>query len=513
MRGILASLLILLLTAGLASGSVEVIEERGLNSLMSLDSEAGVVVAGGVSNGTGLGDFDAVIMMFSGGKLTWARAIGGRSRDLVSEVRLIGTRIVASGLSASTGGGWMFELDDKGRLLWSRGYTAGMVYSFIPWKGGFLGVTTVGQYGVMMRLTGNGSVVASYKLSNDSVVPLVIRALPTGEIYVAGMAQGASSIDFWLARVLDNGTVLWERTYGGSGKDRLYDMEVDGKGITLVGYTLSKSLGASDVDLLVVRTDLDGNPQWMRVVKGPGDNWGNSVSVLPDGSILAGGIDYTKNESGQMWFIRFSQGGSVEGWMALGGGGVDWVRTVTALPNGTVLFAGGFSGRENGIGSLLASYGLLGSFNGDFRKLAKCMKAERVTFQVLNPKLSVRALGGGYFGSVRVVSREENVSVRAIAPHVLNLCRESGSRTSSTSSGTSTPSSSPSSSPSASQSSSSSSPSSTLSSSSSTNPSNTPSSTGGSAKKSRWHICGPAAIIGLMIVPAVLGRRRGSGRR
>ncbi len=509
MRGILASLLILLLTAGLVSGSVEVIEERGLNSLMSLDSEAGVLVAGGVSNGTGLGDFDAVIMMFSGGKLAWARAIGGRSRDLVSEVRLIGTNVAVSGLSASTGGGWMFELDDRGRLLWSRGYTAGMVYSFIPWKGGFLGVTTVGQYGVMMRLSSNGSVVASYKLSNDSVIPLIIRALPTGEIFVAGMAQGASSIDFWLARVLDNGTVLWERTYGGSGKDRLYDMEVDGKGITLVGYTLSKSLGASDADLLVIRTDLNGNPQWTRVLRSPGDNWGNSVSVLPDGSILVGGIDYTKNESGQMWFIRFSQDGSVEGWMALGGGGVDWVRTVTALPNGTVLFAGGFSGRENGMGGLRSSYGLLGSFSGNLRELAKCMKAERPALQVLNPKLSVRALGGGYFGSVRVVSREENVSVKAIAPHVLGLCGESGSKTSSTSSGTSTPSGSPSSSPSASsQPSGSSSPSSTLSSSSPTTPSNTPSSTAGSAKKSRWHICGPAAVIGLMIVPAVLRRRR-----
>jgi len=508
MRGILASLLILLLTAGLVSGSVEVIEERGLNSVMSLDSEGRVLVAGGVSNGTGLGEFDAVVMMFSGGKLAWARALGGRSRDLVSDVKLIGARVAASGLSASTGGGWMFELDDKGRLLWSRGYTAGMVYSFIPWKGGFLDVTTVGQYGVMMRLTGNGSVIASYKLSNDSVVPLVIRALPTGEIFVAGIAQGTSSIDFWLARVLDNGTVLWERTYGGSGKDRLYDMEVDGEGITLVGYTLSKSLGASDADLLVIRTDLNGNLLWTRVVKGPGDNWGNCASVLPDGSILVGGIDYTKNESGQLWFIQFSENGSVEGWMTLGGGGVDWVRALMALPNGTVLFAGGFSGRENGMGSLLSSYGLLGSFSGNFRGLANCIKVERPAFQVLSPQPSVRRVGGGYFGSVQVVSVEENVSVKAITPRVLSLCRESGSKTSSTSNTTAPTSSSPSSSSSTSSPSNSGSSSSTLSGGSSTSPSTTTPSTRGSAKNGRWHICGPAAIIGLMIIPVALRRRR-----
>jgi len=67
-------------------------------------------------------------------------------------------------------------------------------------------------------------------------------------------SYGAGRSDFWLIRTDSTGKKLWDRTYGGEGKDICEDMRrtSDG-GFLLTGY--SSSFGSGDKDIWVVKVD------------------------------------------------------------------------------------------------------------------------------------------------------------------------------------------------------------------------------------------------------------------
>ncbi len=116
----------------------------------------------------------------------------------------------------------------------------------------------------------------------------------------------------------------------------------------------------------------------------------------------------------------------------------------------------------------------------------------------------VKGAGGGTGTSTTSTSSSSSSTTSTSSTSSSSSSTSSSSSSSSSSSTSSTSSSSSSSS--TSSPSSSSSVSSSSSSSSSSSPSSTPSSS--SSKKSRWHICGPAAIIALAALPLLLRRRR-----
>lgn len=83
------------------------------------------------------------------------------------------------------------------------------------------------------------------------------------------------------------GDVLWAKTYGGRGSDggRAFCTTRDG-GFLLVGYTFAP--GATDADVLVVKTDADGNMVWARRFGGAGTEYGNACVETGDGYLILG---------------------------------------------------------------------------------------------------------------------------------------------------------------------------------------------------------------------------------
>jgi len=64
--------------------------------------------------------------------------------------------------------------------------------------------------------------------------------------------------------------------YGGNGSDEGYDiLQLDDEGFILVGSTTSNTLG--DKDVLIIRTDKDGNELWQNHLGRQGDDIGRSV--------------------------------------------------------------------------------------------------------------------------------------------------------------------------------------------------------------------------------------------
>ncbi len=72
--------------------------------------------------------------------------------------------------------------------------------------------------------------------------------------------------DGYFVRVDANGNHLWNKTYGGTGTDRLYDVIALSDGYILAGWTYS--YGAGLADLWLIRTDASGNIVWNRTYGG-----------------------------------------------------------------------------------------------------------------------------------------------------------------------------------------------------------------------------------------------------
>lgn len=118
----------------------------------------------------------------------------------------------------------------------------------------------------VIRLSGSGDVVWDKRLGGPGEVRLgtAVVALPDGSFAVAGAAQRDGRRGLRLARLTGDGTLLWERAYGGEQRDEATGLATtpDG-GFVLVGSTMSR--GAGKTNVWILKLDGDGKLVWDRV--------------------------------------------------------------------------------------------------------------------------------------------------------------------------------------------------------------------------------------------------------
>ena len=87
---------------------------------------------------------------------------------------------------------------------------------------------------------------------------------------------GAGETDVYLVKTTSLGELEWQKTFGGSGRDtsNLVRQTSDG-GYVLCGYT--ESFGAGGHDVYLVKTSPAGELEWQRTFGGSETDQGNSV--------------------------------------------------------------------------------------------------------------------------------------------------------------------------------------------------------------------------------------------
>ncbi len=157
----------------------------------------------------------------------------------------------------------------------------------------------------LLKLDGNGDVLWTTTVGSPQVDKGTAIALADdGSILLAGYTNsgGLGGYDGWLVKTTAGGLVLWEKFYGGTGWDFLYDIEpmVDG-GWLLSGSTYSAGEGGSDGWAL--RVDAEGVVIWERTFGGSTEDELRSAKQTSDsGYILAGTI--AKGDTSDAWVIR-----------------------------------------------------------------------------------------------------------------------------------------------------------------------------------------------------------------
>ncbi|MGZ4035404.1 MAG: T9SS type A sorting domain-containing protein [Bacteroidia bacterium] len=246
---------------------------------------------------------------FAQSSIEWQRSFGGSKYDYVHEIEHTADGgYVTAGYSESVNGDITFTYG-AGDCLVIKYNASGT----IQWQKTFGG--TAFDYGYSVRQTADGGyVVAGYTESNDGDV-------------IGNHGNG----DCWILKLDAAGTIEWQKTYGGTSADNAQSIRqtADG-GYIVCGYTESTN---GDVttnhgggDCWVLRLDNAGTILWQKTLGGSDYDFGQSIRQTVDGGYIVAAETNSNNGdvtlqhgNGDCWLVKLDSAGNIEWQNSFGG--------------------------------------------------------------------------------------------------------------------------------------------------------------------------------------------------
>jgi len=168
-----------------------------------------------------------------------------------------------------------------------------------------------------------------------------VQQTSDGGYIVVGYYDPYPSVsDVWLIKTYANGNVQWDRYFGGSSRDIGYAVqETADLGFIITGFTLSYGVGGGDVWLL--KTDSSGNEVWNRTYGGGALDIGDAVQQTADGGfIIAGRTRSFGAGDYDVWLIKTDSSGYEEWNTTYGGAAIDQGFSVQQTSDTGYIIAG-----------------------------------------------------------------------------------------------------------------------------------------------------------------------------
>ncbi len=151
---------------------------------------------------------------------------------------------------------------------------------------------------------------------------------------------GSGQNDIYLVKINAVGTQQWHRTFGGSDNDFACSVQqtADG-GFIIIGTTYSYGSGRDDFYL--IKTNASGAQQWYRVFGGSNYEWGNGVQQTGDlGYIIVGSTSSYGAGNEDVYVIKTDSTGSPQWERTLGGSDYDHGHKVQQTTDGGYIIVG-----------------------------------------------------------------------------------------------------------------------------------------------------------------------------
>jgi len=242
--------------------------------------------------------------------IEFQRALGGEGDEeclSILEVKDKEKGYLISGNTQGVGAGkrdfFLTRIDSVGRHMWTKTY-GGKDNEF----GGFVEKTTEDSF-VLVGYT------ESYNQDNNQIL---------------------------LIKVDMTGNVLWSKTIGLDRSVYASTLTVvrDG-GFVILGETINNSGEVKHSDILVTKTDKDGNILWSKIIGGDRTDYGYSISETIDhGYIIGGETNSFGKGDWDYYFVKLKENGDIEWTRAFGTDSSDFGRVARQAPDGTFILGG-----------------------------------------------------------------------------------------------------------------------------------------------------------------------------
>jgi len=152
------------------------------------------------------------------------------------------------------------------------------------------------------------------------------------------------NLDFYIIKFDIYGNIQWDQRYGGSNSEISYSVQQtsDG-GYVAAGYTYSYGSGIND--FWIIKLDSLGSLIWQKTFGG--SEWDEARSIrqtTDNGYIVAGTTESFSLEGSDYWILKLDSGGnSVEGWVngkTYGGAYTDEIRCIQQTQDGGFVVTG-----------------------------------------------------------------------------------------------------------------------------------------------------------------------------
>jgi hypothetical protein len=281
-------------------------------------SDNGYSIIGSTSSfGSGFNDF-WLVKINQNGTMEWNKLYGGEKYDSAYsflETNDGGYIIAGASNSSFTNGNdydfLIIKTDINSEIEWYKTYgTSGNDQAtkiIQTTDGGFavLGISKINKNDkfdfLLIKIDNNGNISWQkiYGGINEEMAWSLIQT-DDGGFALAGytISYGAGHSDFWLVKTDENGTMEWNRTFGGKNDDGAYSIvQTDDGGFVLAGY----SEIIIDYDCYLIKTNSNGYMEWSKNYSGNSDEYAFSIIQTKDeGYALAG---YTHSSLGYNFFV------------------------------------------------------------------------------------------------------------------------------------------------------------------------------------------------------------------
>lgn len=253
---------------------------------------------------------------------------------------------------------WILKLNSDGTVAWQKTY--GGTDPREDAKAWSIQQTTDGGYVVagwrhnlasdsidymVLKLDASGGVVWGKTYGGNRLnVARCVAETADGGYVVAGTTRyyGAGNDDFLLLKLGTDGSVDWQKAYGGADREQPYSVQqtTDG-GYVVAGFTHPSELSQSD--MWILRLSADGNVVWQKTYDGNRGDQAYSIRQTTDGGFIVAGITnslYRNSPTDDIWVLKLYDDGTVEWEKSYGGDGGDMAWCVRQTGDGGYIVAG-----------------------------------------------------------------------------------------------------------------------------------------------------------------------------
>jgi hypothetical protein len=293
-------------------------------SVTSVDNNGLLIV--GSSRSFNMNDTAAwAVRIDSSGNLVWNKTYfrykGSEFRSALETTDgflLVGNAFGASGNEDV----WILKIDRQGNALWNKtfgGDNFNKVFSAAMSPDGFIfaGLTNSSEgsnscaWLLKTDMGGNMLWNKTYQETEDSAFRAILVTM-SGDYVIAGYSDssGNGNYDSLLVKTDGNGTIVWNRTYGGPESDKAYALAGSNDGYMLAGETHS-NIGA-DADAFVLNTDIEGRLVWNKTYGGANFDVANAIVPTENRGYLLVGFTFSYGQGQRdFWFFEIDNLGNL----------------------------------------------------------------------------------------------------------------------------------------------------------------------------------------------------------